>query len=57
MRAVSLDFTVMTDQEREDLRIKLHGDPGASAGQGQAHGHAQGRKVPFSEPARRPARC
>ena len=46
---VALDFTVMTDQEREDLRIKLHGDPGASAGQGQAHGHAQGRKVPFSE--------
>ena len=36
---VALDFTVMTDQEREDLRIKLHGNPGASAGQGQAHGH------------------
>jgi len=47
---VSLDFTVMTDQEREDLRIKLHGSPGATAGQGQAHGHAEGRKVPFSEP-------
>jgi ATP-binding protein involved in chromosome partitioning len=47
---VALDFTVMTDQEREDLRIKLHGSPGASAGQGQAHGHAEGRKVPFSEP-------
>src|SRR3954454_4625711 len=49
VRDVTLDFTVMTDQEREDLRVKLHGDPGASAGQGQAHGHAQGRKVPFSE--------
>ena len=47
--AVALDFTVMTDQEREDLRIKLHGSPGASAGQGQAHGHAEGRKVPFAE--------
>ena len=47
--SVALDFTVMTDQEREDLRIKLHGNPGASAGQGQAHGHAEGRKVPFSE--------
>jgi ATP-binding protein involved in chromosome partitioning len=46
---VALDFTVMTDQEREDLRIKLHGSPGASAGQGQAHGHAEGRKVPFAE--------
>jgi ATP-binding protein involved in chromosome partitioning len=47
--SVALDFTVMTDQEREDLRIKLHGSPSASAGQGQAHGHAEGRKVPFSE--------
>ena len=46
---VALDFTVMTDQEREDLRITLHGNPGASAGQGQAHGHAEGRKVPFAE--------
>ncbi len=47
---VSLDFTVMTDQEREAVRMKLHGNPGATAGQGQAHGHAEGRKVPFSEP-------
>jgi len=46
---VVVDFTVMTDQEREDLRVKLHGSPGATAGQGQAHGHAEGRKVPFSE--------
>jgi ATP-binding protein involved in chromosome partitioning len=30
--------------------MMLHGDPSASAGQGQAHGHAEGRKVPFSEP-------
>jgi ATP-binding protein involved in chromosome partitioning len=48
--SVGLDFTVMTDQEREAVRMMLHGDPGASAGQGQSHGHAQGRKVPFSEP-------
>ena len=47
---VSLDFTVMTDQEREAVRMKLHGNPAATAGQGQAHGHAEGRKVPFSEP-------
>ena len=47
----------MTDQEREDLRIKLHGDPGATAGQGQAHGHAEGRKSRSPRPARRPARC
>jgi ATP-binding protein involved in chromosome partitioning len=48
--SVSLDFTVMTDQEREAVRKMVHGDPAASAGQGQAHGHAEGRKVPFSEP-------
>ncbi len=48
--AVSLDFTVMTDQEREAVRMMLHGNPSATAGQGQAHGHAEGRTVPFSEP-------
>ena len=50
VRDVALDFTVMTDQEREDLRIKLHGDAGAGADHTHAQGHAQGRKVPFSEP-------
>jgi ATP-binding protein involved in chromosome partitioning len=50
VREVQLDFTVMTDQEREALRIKLHGNPGATAGQGHAHGHAEGRAIPFSEP-------
>jgi ATP-binding protein involved in chromosome partitioning len=39
----------MTDQEREELRIKLHGSPAATAGQSQAHGHAQGRAIPFAE--------
>ena len=48
--AVTLDFTVMTDQEREAVRLMLHGSPGATAGQGQAHGHAEGRTVPFSQP-------
>ncbi|MGZ4680155.1 MAG: Mrp/NBP35 family ATP-binding protein [Ilumatobacteraceae bacterium] len=47
---VTLDFTVMTDQEREAVRMMLHGDPGATAGQGATHGHAEGRKVPFAEP-------
>jgi len=49
---VSLDFTVMTDQEREGLRVRLHGDGhGASgAGQQQGHGHAEGRAVPFNQP-------
>jgi ATP-binding protein involved in chromosome partitioning len=49
VRDVALDFTVMTDQEREELRIKLHGSPAATAGQAHAHGHAQGRAIPFAE--------
>ena len=32
------------------MRIMLHGSPGASAGHAQAHGHAEGRKIPFAEP-------
>ena len=47
---VALEFTVMTDQEREDLRRTLHGDAAATAGHGHAHGHAEGRKIPFAEP-------
>jgi ATP-binding protein involved in chromosome partitioning len=48
--SVGVDFTVMSDEEREDLRRRLHGDPGASAGATQAHGHAEGRAIPFSQP-------
>jgi ATP-binding protein involved in chromosome partitioning len=46
---VSLEFTVMTDQEREDLRKMLHGDAASTAGQSQAHGHAEGRAIPFAQ--------
>jgi ATP-binding protein involved in chromosome partitioning len=48
--AVDLDFTVMTDDERAALRMKLHGDPAATAGTHQAHGHAEGREIPFADP-------
>jgi ATP-binding protein involved in chromosome partitioning len=48
---VNLDFTVMTDDERATLREKLHGDPAATAGSQQAHGHAEGRAIPFADPA------
>jgi ATP-binding protein involved in chromosome partitioning len=48
--ALDLDFTVMTDDERAALRTKLHGDPGATAGSQQAHGHAEGREIPFADP-------
>jgi ATP-binding protein involved in chromosome partitioning len=51
--AVDLDFTVMTDQEREALRMQLHGDPRSTAGSQQAHGHAEGRAIPFADPASR----
>ncbi len=49
----TLDFTVMTDEERESLRRQLHGDPGSTAGSQDAHGHAEGRAIPFADPASR----
>jgi ATP-binding protein involved in chromosome partitioning len=49
--AVDLDFTVMTDDERATLREKLHGDPASTAGSQQAHGHAEGRAIPFADPS------
>ena len=48
--AVTLDFTVMSDAERAELRTKLHGNPAATAGSAPAHGHAEGRAIPFAEP-------
>jgi ATP-binding protein involved in chromosome partitioning len=40
----------MTDQERAALREKLHGSPAATAGSTPAHGHSQGRAIPFAQP-------
>ena len=45
---VDLEFTVMTDEDREALRRSLHGDAGASAGSHEGHGHAEGREIPFA---------
>ncbi len=50
---VAIDFGVMSDEQREQLRRTLHGDPGATAGQHQAHGHAEGRAIPFADPDNR----
>jgi ATP-binding protein involved in chromosome partitioning len=50
VEAVDLDFGVMTDDERAALRTKLHGDPAATAGSQPAHGHAEGRAIPFADP-------
>jgi ATP-binding protein involved in chromosome partitioning len=51
-----LDFTVMTEDERAELREMLHGDPSSTAGSQHAHGHAEGRAIPFADPASR-TRC
>src|SRR3954468_24957357 len=50
VRNVDLDFTVMTDTEREAVRDKLHGHSHDGAPRAQAHGHAEGREIPFSQP-------
>ncbi len=50
---VAIEFGVMTDEQRAALRKELHGDPGATAGSQQAHGHAEGRAIPFADPDNR----
>ena len=49
--SVSLDFTAMTEQELAGLRQQLNGNPAATAGSQPAHGHAEGRAIPFADPA------
>ena len=45
---VAVDFGVMTDAERANVRQMLNGDPASTAGSGHAHGHAEGRAIPFA---------
>ena len=47
----AVDFTVMTDDERAGVRQLLHGDPASTAGSQSAQGHAEGRAIPFADPA------
>ncbi len=47
--SVSLEFSVMNDAEREAVRKLVHGDAAAGADHSHAHGHAEGRVVPFSK--------
>jgi ATP-binding protein involved in chromosome partitioning len=47
--SASVDFTVMTDEEREALRIQLQGN-GHGHVHSQPHGHAEGRAIPFAQP-------
>ncbi|HSL56986.1 MAG TPA: Mrp/NBP35 family ATP-binding protein [Acidimicrobiales bacterium] len=53
---VDIDFTVMTDEQRARVREMLHGNPAATAGSQAAHGHAEGRTIPFADPSSR-TRC
>ncbi len=46
---VTIEFGVMTDEQREGIRRTLHGDPGATAGSQPAHGHSEGRAIPFAD--------
>ena len=50
---VSIDFGVMTDEQRAKVREMLHGNPAATAGSQAAHGHAEGRAIPFAEAGNR----
>ncbi len=48
--AVQVDFTTMSQAELAALRQSLNGDPAATAGSQHAHGHAEGRVIPFADP-------
>ncbi len=48
VRDVSIDFAVMNDAEREKVRRLVHGDAAATSGTNAAHGHAEGRTIPFA---------
>ena len=49
VESIDLEFTVMTDEERENVRKMVHGNASGSAGTNQAQGHAEGREVPFAK--------
>lgn len=50
VQSVDVTFDVMSDEERARVRELMVGDPKATAGSQAAHGHAEGRTIPFSEP-------
>ena len=50
VKDVRVELSVMTDEQRTALRSKLIGDPSATAGSQPAHGHAEGRTIPFADP-------
>ena len=48
---VLVNFGVMNDEERARVREIVHGDPASTAGSQPAHGHAEGRVIPFADPS------
>ncbi|MEM9605950.1 MAG: Mrp/NBP35 family ATP-binding protein [Actinomycetota bacterium] len=53
IESVDVQFGLMSDEQQENLRRTLIGDPELTAGSGQAHGHAEGRAIPFADPSSR----
>ena len=50
IESVSVEFVVMDEAEQAAVRDQLIGDPSSTGGTQEAHGHAEGRAVPFAEP-------
>ena len=50
IETVSVEFVVMDEAEQAAVRDELIGDPSSTGGTQEAHGHAEGRAVPFAEP-------
>ena len=50
IETVSVEFVVMDEAEHAAVRDQLIGDPSSTGGTQEAHGHAEGRAVPFAEP-------
>ena len=48
---VDLAWGAMTDEERAALSRQLNGNPASTAGSQPAHGHAEGRAIPFADPS------
>jgi len=48
--SVEVSFGVMSDEERAKVRELMVGDPSSTAGSQAAHGHAEGRAIPFADP-------
>ncbi len=46
---VDVTFDVMSDEERARVRELMVGDPKSTAGSQAAHGHAEGRAIPFAD--------